>query len=121
MTGPVRVVDKGWGREIIFADTPAYAGKILEFDRRDARFSLHFHAVKDETWYVLDGRFEVRMKMTEDASEYVTTLVPGTVWHNAPHQPHQLRCLTDRGRIVEVSTYDDPTDNHRIEPGDSQR
>lgn len=120
MTNSVRIVDKGWGRELIFADTPLYAGKILEFDRQGARFSLHFHAEKDETWYVLEGEFKVEMREMLDATRYARELRPGDVWNNAPLQPHRLTCLSERGRIVEVSTFDDPNDNHRIEPGDSQ-
>lgn len=117
----VRIVDKGWGRELIFATTPCYAGKILEFDRAGARFSLHFHASKDETWYVLEGTFEVQMRVMADATDYIRQLAPGDVWHNSPLQPHRLTCLSDGGgRIIEVSMRDNPSDNYRIEPGDSQ-
>ena len=35
--------------------------------------------------------------------------------------PHQVQCLTDRGSITEVSTADDPEDNYRVIPGDSQK
>jgi len=33
--------------------------------------------------------------------------------------PHQLICI-EAGTVVEVSTYDDPDDNYRVIPGDSQ-
>jgi hypothetical protein len=33
--------------------------------------------------------------------------------------PHQLICI-EAGTVSEVSTYDDPKDNHRVMPGDGQ-
>jgi hypothetical protein len=49
-------VEKGWGHELIWATNDKYCGKLLKFNK-DAKFSMHFHAEKDESWYVLDGRF----------------------------------------------------------------
>ena len=116
------VVPKGWGREIIFASTEQYAGKILEFSAAGSAMSLHFHRVKDETWYVLRGDFELTILHLQDASEHRRQLLPGDAWRNEPFVPHRLRCLTrEGGAILEVSTRDDPADNHRIAPGDSQR
>ena len=116
----MRVVEKGWGREVIFADTPLYAGKLLEFERKGAQFSLHFHAVKDETWHVIEGEFTLVLLDTTLAGFSERHLVKGDTWRNAPLVPHRLICLTDRGVIVEVSTHDDPADNYRIAKGDSQ-
>lgn len=44
-------VEKGWGHELIFATNEKYCGKLLSFNR-GAKFSMHFHHEKDETWYV---------------------------------------------------------------------
>jgi mannose-6-phosphate isomerase-like protein (cupin superfamily) len=51
-------VKKGWGNELIWATNDKYCGKFMNF-YSGAKFSMHFHAEKDETWYVLDGRFKV--------------------------------------------------------------
>lgn len=116
----MREVKKGWGREVIFADTPAYAGKLLVFDKKGAQFSMHFHKNKDETWYVVDGEFELITLDLKDASQTAHQLGEGEAFHVPPELPHRLKCVSDKGVIIEVSTMDDPDDNYRIAPGDSQ-
>ena len=112
-------VEKGWGSEQIWATNDRYCGKMMHFNK-DARFSMHFHAEKDETWYVLSGRFIVRWIDTDDASIRERELDPGNTWRNAPLVPHQLICL-EEGTVVEVSTPDSVEDNYRVQPGDSQK
>lgn len=112
------VVEKGWGSEFIWATNDKYCGKFLSFNT-GARFSMHFHKDKDETWIVLSGKFEVRWIDTEDASVHTEPLDEGDVWHNPPLVPHQIICL-EEGTIIEVSTPDSVEDNYRVERGDSQ-
>lgn len=112
-------VEKGWGNELIFATNDKYCGKLLKFNK-GAKFSMHFHSVKDETWYVLDGKFKVHMIRTSDAAKYSYTLHPGNVHRVYPLQPHQLECI-EEGTIIEVSTPDSVEDNYRVHPGDSQK
>lgn len=118
MTRLTGIVEKGWGSEEIWATNDKYCGKLLNFNA-GAKFSMHFHANKDETWYVLNGEFEVRYIMTQDASMRSARLVPGSVWRNEPLEPHQLVCIK-QGTIIEVSTPDTVEDNYRVIPGDSQ-
>lgn len=112
-------VEKGWGSELIWATNDKYCGKLMRFNT-DARFSMHFHAEKDETWYVLDGRFEVRWINTKDASTDSCVLVAGDTWRNRPLFPHQVICL-EAGTVIEVSTPDSVEDNYRVGKGDSQK
>ena len=112
-------VEKGWGSEFIFATNDKYCGKLLHFNKA-SKFSMHFHAQKDETWYVLSGSFEVRWIDTADASEKLVQLQQGDTWHNKPLLPHQLICI-EEGTIIEVSTPDSVEDNYRVFPGDSQK
>jgi quercetin dioxygenase-like cupin family protein len=111
-------VDKGWGYENIWVTCKDYCGKFMHF-KAGKRFSMHFHAQKKETWYVLSGQFEVTMIDTTDASRRTHSLQIGDVWTNEPLSPHQLKCIED-GTIIEVSTADSVEDNYRVEPGDSQ-
>jgi uncharacterized RmlC-like cupin family protein len=87
--------------------------------RKGAKFSMHFHVVKEETWLVQSGLFKVIYIDTKDASRHEKTLNIGDTWHNPPFMPHQLICLS-AGAIMEVSTADSVEDNYRVEPGDSQ-
>lgn len=112
-------VEKGWGHEYIFATNDLYCGKLLKFNQ-GAKFSMHFHKDKDETWYVLDGKFIVKLIDTVTAETYERELNQGDTWHNQPLMIHQLICI-EQGTIIEVSTPDSVEDNYRVAPGDSQR
>lgn len=112
-------VEKGWGSEFIFATTDKYCGKLLNFNA-GSQFSMHFHAEKDETWYVLSGRFLISYVNTKDATTDDRYLEQGETWHNPPLLPHRITCI-EAGTIIEVSTPDSVEDNYRILPGDSQK
>lgn len=112
-------VEKGWGHELIWATTDKYAGKLLKFNA-GAKFSMHFHRNKEETWYVLDGLFFIKWIDTATATEHCEYLKPGDIWHNEPCKPHQLIC-SEAGTIIEVSTPDSVEDNYRVGKGDSQK
>jgi mannose-6-phosphate isomerase-like protein (cupin superfamily) len=115
------VVPKGWGYELIWATNDKYCGKIMYFEKSNAKFSMHFHREKDETWFVNSGKFKVRWIDTSNAVLYEKLLNEGDVWHNPPLQPHQLICLQEGSSITEVSTADSVEDNYRVAPGDSQK
>ena len=80
------IQQKGWGNEDIWASNDKYCGKMLHFDE-GAKFSMHFHAIKDETWYVIEGRFIVRYIDTTTADVHEKMLSTGDVWHNPPLLP----------------------------------
>ena len=112
-------VEKGWGSELIWATNDKYCGKLMSFNA-GSRFSMHFHAEKDETWYVLYGKFSVYYIDTKDATVHVADLNSGDTWHNKPLVPHQLVCI-EAGTVIEVSTPDSVEDNYRVGKGDSQK
>ena len=85
-----------------------------------AKFSMHFHQEKDETWYVQSGKFTVRWIDTKTANIIEVILSSGDTWHNPPLLPHQLICI-EAGTIIEISTPDSVEDNYRVMPGDSQK
>ena len=113
-------VTKGWGYELIWATNDKYCGKIMVFEKVGAKFSMHFHKEKDETWFVNNGRFVVRWIDTKDATLFEKELKEGDTWHNPPLQPHQLEALEPMSSVTEVSTADSVEDNYRLIPGDSQ-
>lgn len=113
------IQNKGWGSENIWATNDLYCGKLLHFNT-GAKFSMHFHANKDETWYVLSGRFLVSYIDTKTSVIHDQYLEVGDTWHNPPLLPHRLICV-ESGTVIEVSTPDSVEDNYRVLPGDSQR
>ncbi len=111
---------KGWGKELIFATTDKYCGKLMFFDKKGAKFSMHFHKDKDESWYVLNGSFTLHTLDTKTADMETHILTKGETWRNEPLLPHQLIAMEDNSIIIEVSTPDSVEDNYRIYKGDSQ-
>jgi mannose-6-phosphate isomerase len=111
-------VKKGWGSENIWVTNDLYCGKFMHFEQ-GKKFSMHFHVNKTETWYVLEGEFEVTIIDTTNTKRTTHFLKIGDTWTNHPLVPHQVRCL-EKGTILEVSTADSVEDNYRVEPGDSQ-
>lgn len=112
------IVQKGWGHELIIENNPKYCGKILHF-REGGRFSMHYHLLKQETWYVASGSFLFRYIDTHDASVHERRLVVGDVVTNMVGQPHQIVCEAE-GDIFEVSTQHFDSDSYRVMKGDSQ-
>ena len=86
-------IPKGWGDEIIIANHELYCGKLLRF-RQGAKFSMHYHMIKDETWYVNEGEFIYRWINTETAEVIEQHLKVGDVVRQRPGQPHQLEAIT---------------------------
>jgi len=112
-------IPKGWGHEIIIINDPLYCGKILVF-KQGAKFSMHYHMIKDETWYVNKGEFLYRWINTDTAEVNEVKLVEGDTVRQLPGQPHQLEALTD-GEVFEVSTQHFDSDSYRVWKGDSQK
>jgi mannose-6-phosphate isomerase len=96
-----RRVEKPWGHELVWAETPRYVAKILVIEA-GRRLSLQYHQVKDETVLVLSGR--MRLHIGEgDGLMTVVELGPGDSRHVAPGTLHRYEAI-DRLELAEVST-----------------
>ena len=113
------IVPKGWGEELIIENNNMYCGKLLKF-KKGCKFSMHYHMIKDETWYVEEGEFIYRWIDTETAEVKVNRLYPKDIVRQRPGQPHQLEAVTD-GVVFEVSTHHEDTDSYRVIKGDTQK
>lgn len=125
-----RTVDKPWGRELIWAETPQYAAKILTIEP-GCCLSLQFHRKKTETIYVLSGRAMVEYRdgaidrddvtgavpvfNVTDSGELDFTgfregelrqvvLEPGQSFHVPCNTVHRFSALETRVELAEVST-----------------
>ena len=117
----VRIVEKGWGKEIIYADETEYCGKLLVYNNVGSTSSMHFHKEKKETWYVLSGSFDYNVIDTLTGKIKTSILNTGDTCTNFPFTIHQLIARESNSVIVEVSTMDSMSDNFRVLPGDSQK
>lgn len=109
------IVPKGWGKEIIFVNNDEYCGKILCFEK-GKRFSMHYHVLKKETWYVAKGRFILSWIETETGVMHNEYLNVGDVITNERGEAHQLEALEDSD-VFEVSTKHYDNDSYRIWKG----
>lgn len=94
--GAPKIVDKPWGREVWYAHTDRYAGKILEVDEGHV-LSLQKHVAKHETMMLQSGR--MRFTLGDEIFEWT----PGEVVSIPPDTIHRMEALED-SVILEVST-----------------
>lgn len=92
---------KPWGREIWFAHTKYYAGKILEI-KKGHRYSLQYHEKKLETQFVLKGSVKIEYGKTRKKL-FKKILHSGEKIDILPWTIHRAEALTDV-QIFEVST-----------------
>jgi|WetSurMetagenome_2_1015567.scaffolds.fasta_scaffold546919_2 hypothetical protein len=118
---------KGWGKEIQIVNHTepdhfplGYSGKILVYSKRSAKSSMHYHVVKHETFFVLQGGFTLLYYNPDTAELKRELLIERSVVDIPPYNPHQLVCNSDEGRIIEFASTDYNWDNYRIGKGDSQ-
>ncbi len=96
-----RRVEKPWGHEEIWAETPRYLGKILAI-KAGHRLSLQLHRQKDEAIYVLRGT--LRLTLENEAGELeVLDLAPGESRRIAPGRQHRFEAVSDC-ELCEVSS-----------------
>jgi len=93
---------KPWGREVWWANTKKYAGKILEV-KKGGRLSLQYHRFKEETQYLLSGKVELTYG-TDAKRLKKKTILPGTVFHIEPKLIHRIEGIAATSVIFEVST-----------------
>ena len=96
-TAAVVVVEKPWGRELIYARAPKYVGKILVINKGE-RLSRQYHKVKHETIYVLKGRLSLELKGRTRLA------APGSVFAIPPRAVHRFSAPRGRVTLLEVST-----------------
>lgn len=92
---------KPWGKEIWFAHTSKYAGKILCV-KRGHRLSLQYHKHKSETQYIYKGK--IRLTYGKNAQRLKTKILrPGDKFEIPPYTIHRIEAL-ENTEIFEVST-----------------
>jgi len=93
---------KPWGREIWWAQTEHYAGKILEV-KKGERLSLQFHITKEETQFLFSGKVKlIHGKHPKKLKSKI--LKPGDSFHIPPGLIHRLEGIAEVSHVFEVST-----------------
>jgi mannose-6-phosphate isomerase-like protein (cupin superfamily) len=107
-------VEKKWGYELWIHNDTDYCGKLLVFTKSGNKFSMHYHMIKDETWYVQKGAFQFDWIDTENGERCYTQIQEGDIIEIKKGLPHQLTALTEEATIFEVSTHHFDEDSYRI-------
>ena len=101
MAQEIIIKPKPWGREVWFAHTERYAGKILEVTKGH-RLSLQYHEHKMETQYVYSGKVKLTYGEKEDQLQE-KILESGDKVDVPPFMIHRIEALED-SQIFEVSS-----------------
>lgn len=96
-----RRVEKPWGWEILWAETPQYCAKIL-YIHAGKRLSLQYHDAKLETQCLIRGRALLILEDEQGVLREIE-MEPGKGYTIRPFQKHRLVALED-AEIVEAST-----------------
>ena len=110
---------KAWGHELWIINNELYCGKLLVF-KKNKSFSMHYHLLKDEAWYISKGKFLYKYIDTETAKLHEIEVTEGDCIHLMPGQPHQMLALEEGSCIFEISTQHFDSDSYRVKPGSSQ-
>jgi len=109
-----KFVEKPWGHELWIHNSPEYCGKLLVFPNAYSSFSMHYHMIKAESWYVQSGKFKFEYIDTELAISKDVILEEGDCVDITRGQPHRLTSLENNSIIFEVSTEHFDEDSYRI-------
>jgi len=129
----INFVPKGWGFEKWIANSEKYCGKLL-YLVKGKKCSLHYHKLKDETFYVQSGK--IRLYYSDDMEELkkniaimgdvaifnstaIETIVlnPGSNFYVPPGRIHSMLAIEDT-ELYEFSTQHFDSDSYRIIKGD---
>ena len=108
---------KGWGYEKWIVNKEDYCGKLLHMIK-GKKCSWHYHTLKDETFYLQDGKILLKYSDDDDikkAKEIV--LNRGDKFHIYRGLRHQMYALEDTD-LFEFSTQHFEHDSNRVIPGD---
>lgn len=104
----IKKVEKLWGSEEILVNTKLYCAKFLNL-KKGYQCSYHYHILKDETFYVLEGDIALKYNTVH------IVLHKGQSIRIPPYLKHRFSAITDTAKILEVSTHDYEDDSYRIE------
>jgi len=96
----MRRVDKPWGHELIWAETPRYVGKLLHI-QAGHRLSRQYHRVKEETLLIQSGEMDLEVGPSDVMEK--RRMITGDVFHVRPGTIHRMVAVTDVD-VIEVST-----------------
>ena len=112
----IKIVPKGWGYEKWIVNTDEYCGKLLHFIK-GKKCSWHYHKLKDETFYLQEGKLLVKYSDNDNLDEANEVILErGDKFHVYRGLRHQMFAMEDTD-MFEFSTQHFDSDSHRIIKG----
>ncbi len=97
-----RQVDKPWGYELIWSETPHYTGKKIHVNA-GSRLSLQYHETKRESVFVMSGTLLLHLGQGDDAR--ILELQEGESYDVSALEVHRFEAPADTDvDIIEVAT-----------------
>ena len=113
----IKIVPKGWGYEKWIVNTDEYCGKLLHFIK-GKKCSWHYHKLKDETFYLQEGKLLVKYSDNDNMDEANEVILErGDKFLVYRGLRHQMFAMEDTD-MFEFSTQHFDSDSHRIIKGD---
>ena len=100
-------VDKLWGTEEWIVNDDYCVKRMTLFPGYEC--SLHYHEIKDETFYVVEGQ----LVLTVDGVTH--RLNPGDFYRIKPYSIHRFKTYDDNCVFIECSTHHSDDDVVRLE------
>ncbi|MEK6888582.1 MAG: cupin domain-containing protein [Nanoarchaeota archaeon] len=111
---------KGWGYEDWIANKKEYCGKLLFFEK-GKRCSIHYHKLKDETFFLFSGKMKILLSNSPEdydaGKKEEIVLNVGECLYIWPGRVHRMEAIED-SNLMEFSTEHFEEDSYRIEKGD---
>jgi len=99
-----REVIKPWGKEVIWAETKDYVGKLL-YINAGHKLSLQYHEEKEETILVVSGELELTVSGHDRLGISTMILSEGDTFHVTPTTIHRFAATLGTNVVLaEVST-----------------
>ena len=113
----IKIVPKGWGYEKWIVNTDEYCVKLLHFIK-GKKCSWHYHKLKDETFYLQEGKLLVKYSDNDNLNEATEIILErGDKFHVYRGLRHQMIAMEETD-MFEFSTQHFDSDSHRIIKGD---
>ena len=117
MNNDIKFVPKGWGYEKWIVNKDEYCGKLLHIIK-GKKCSWHYHKLKDETFYLQEGKILLKYSDEDNIQESKQLILErGDKFHVYRGLRHQMFALEDSD-LFEFSTQHFDNDSYRVIKGD---
>lgn len=106
----MKKIKKVWGEEHIIENNDLYAGKFLHL-KKGYQCSVHYHKIKDETFYVLAG--VVCLEYGSETKMKRKKMKKGDIMRIYPEMLHRFTGVKN-SILLEISTHDEGSDSYRL-------